>query len=182
MPLSQLQENRTRALLSKAAFRLLLIEFLPQNTTPIAVSLAKNSDISFDIIHVDSLEDAIECTDVVSFDALIWRLPHTEWHTMEGISSFTNLRPNIPLILLTDAVNQEFAKESLRHGAHDCISLGQCDNTRIAHTIVHAIESKRAQGTVYSEHDMTDSDNWKNLAMELIKMRNELNDEEILSY
>lgn len=179
MPLLQTQENHAPGSLSKATFRLLLIEPLPQNTAPIAISLSKTLNASFDIIHASSLEDAIERMKVVSFDALVWRLPYTEWHILENIAFITDLRPYIPIVLLTDTVDEEFALESLHYGVQDCISLEQCNSTRIAHTIVYAIERKRVTGAVFPEHEMTDSDNRKNLVMDMTKTHTQLHEEEI---
>ncbi len=99
----------------------------------------------FQVQHVSTLAEAIECLSSDSFDTLIldMMLPDTS-----GIDTLRHVRaasPNVPIVILTASEDEEMALQVIREGAQDYLYKGDAGHKMLVRAVHYAIDRKRTE-------------------------------------
>ena len=134
--------------------RVLLIEDDEEDVLLTRELLDEAPGLSFETTRVGCLEDGLESlrenrTDIVLLDL---QLPDSQ-----GLETFVRLRtryPNVPVVLLTGASDEELSMLAIQEGAQDYLAKGHLDRDRMVRAIRYAIERNRADLSLkrYRDH------------------------------
>lgn len=125
--------------------KILIVEDNPGDLFLVKEFLKRTSLPSFQILHADTLEQAIRLLKSHHFKIILLDLFLTD---SEGIGTFEKVYPlsaNAPVIVLTGLVDESVTAEALQKGAQDYLVKGEYDKKLLEKTIRYAIERKHNQ-------------------------------------
>ncbi|HEY6163124.1 MAG TPA: PAS domain S-box protein [Bacteroidia bacterium] len=122
--------------------KILIVEDSPVDAALIKDELERGN-ISFDSMVVDDKAAYEKALDEFHPDVILsdHRLPR--FSSMEALSISHSNNPHLPFILVTGAVSEEFAVESLKAGADDYVLKSSLQ--RLPQAINHALEKRRSE-------------------------------------
>lgn len=126
----------------KSTLRILSIEDLEEDFFLISHAL-KKSGLDFIAKRVDNKEDFSIALDEFKADVILCDHSLPQLNSNEAMRLFHQRNLQIPFILVTGAVSEEFAVSSLKHGADDYVL--KSNLTRLRNVIDNALRQKEAE-------------------------------------
>ncbi len=124
---------------------ILLVEDEPGDVLLIQEMFKEIVDTDFKLIHTNRLELALQHLIKDNFDAMLLDLGLLD---SQGMNTFTTMRmhsPQLPIIILTGLIDEEFAVNAIGEGAQDYLIKGQIDGRLLIRSIRYAIERKNSE-------------------------------------
>jgi len=127
-----------------SASRLLLIEDDPREST-VYEEMLRHHAPHLRVERADRLSVGLEWLAQASFDAVLvdWLLPDS--HGLETFERIRAMDASVPVVLLSDQVDDELAVTALRAGAEDCLLKRALDGPSLGRSLRYAIERKQAR-------------------------------------
>ena len=125
------------------AVNVLIIGDNPRDVNALKKTLTKVDTTEFKVKSVNQLSAGLGQLKKGGIDVVLSDLSLPDSH---GFSTFEKLYekiPNLPIIVITDKVDQIHAVKAIRMGAHDYLVKGQTDSHLLTRSISHAIERSR---------------------------------------
>jgi PAS domain S-box-containing protein len=125
--------------------KILIVEDNPGDLFLVKEFLKRTALPSFQILHADTLQQAILLLKSHKFKIILLDLFLID---SEGIETFEKIYPlsaNAPVIVLTGLVDEKVTAEALKKGAQDYLVKGDYDKKLLEKTIRYAIERKHNQ-------------------------------------
>ena len=107
------------------------------------VHALRKSGMDFEARRVDSKEDFSNALDEFGADLILCDHSLPQFNSNEALRIFHQRKLQIPFILVTGAVSEEFAVSSLKHGADDYVL--KSNLTRLPNVIENALKQKEAE-------------------------------------
>ncbi len=123
----------------------LLVEENPLDMQLCMENLADNGAPGSKLTCITHLKDTIKCLDQDKYDIVILDLSLPD---SSGFNTFISVRthaPNVPIIVLTEIMDEDLAVKALQNGAQDYLIKGQMDNKMLNRSIRYAIERNHAR-------------------------------------
>lgn len=143
-----------------------MLEDIPEDAG-LVERLLRKDDIDFSLLRVDTREDFEEALDAFKPDIVLSDHALPQFNSIEALKCVKNRNLELPFILVTGNVSEEFAVNSLKMGASDYIL--KSNLSRLPMAIRHAIRQfeidarrKRAEHNLRKQNE------------ELIKINQEL--------
>jgi signal transduction histidine kinase len=150
----------------KETLRVLLLEDLPEDAGLVSHVL-KKGNISFIMECVDSETEFIEALQRFKPDVILSDHSLPQFSSVEALKICMEQKLDIPFILVTGAVSEEFAVNCLKQGADDYVLKGNL--VRLPSAILNALKQKEAEVERNNAEESLRSQN-----LELIKINTEL--------
>ncbi|MEK6783384.1 MAG: ATP-binding protein [Bacteroidota bacterium] len=147
-------------------FRILMLEDLEEDAVLIDLALEKEN-IHFTRMRVDSPEHFTAALDNYKPDVVLSDHSLPQLNSIEALEIFKNKGVNVPFILVTGAVSEEFAVNCLKRGVDDYIL--KSNLSRLPSAIRHALREKELENIRRDQEVMVQKKN-----EELIKINAEL--------
>lgn len=129
-----------------AAFRrvrALLIEDNPGDARLIELMLAEAGGNSFEVRHVERLEDGLRELGSGTIDVVLSDLSVPDSHGLETFQRLHARAPHVPIIVLSGLNDTTVALSAVHQGAQDYLIKGEVDGQLLARSMRYAIERKR---------------------------------------
>lgn len=101
---------------------------------------------SIDLTSVDLLSSAfqtLQTADIQSFDIILLDLSPASTNLNQVLQDLSRKAPDVPIIVLAEMDDQNFALEALKEGAQDYLDKQTLDHNALTRAIGYAIERKR---------------------------------------
>ena len=126
----------------KSTLKILSLEDLEEDFYLISYAL-KKSGLDFIAKRVDTKEDFRIALDEFGADVILCDHSLPQFNSNEALRIFHQTKLQIPFILVTGAVSEEFAVSSLKHGADDYVL--KSNLPRLRNVIDNALKQKEAE-------------------------------------
>jgi len=126
--------------MNRKPIAVLLVEDNPDDATLIKRYLTDNSNVHYDVTHVDRLSSGLACLQKGGFDVVLLDLGLPD--SARGFDGFEKMHAqatDVPIIVLTGYNNDEFAIEAVEKGAQDYLVKGQIIGVLLGRSIRYAI-------------------------------------------
>jgi diguanylate cyclase (GGDEF)-like protein len=100
---------------------------------------------SFEVLHVERLEEALERLRERAFDVVFLDLSLPDSHGLETLFRVQEATPEVPVVVLSGLDDEGVALQALHNGAQDYLVKGRGDGELVARAIRYAMERKRAE-------------------------------------
>ncbi len=108
--------------------------------------LLKHSSLKhLEIVHAESLSNALETLSESRFDVILLDLGLPDSGGMEAIHEIQNKVPQIPIIVLSGCEDDETATSAVQSGVQDYLIKGRIDSPLVMRSIRYAMERKRIE-------------------------------------
>ena len=97
----------------------------------------------FEFKHVERLNKGLDCLKDDKFDVLLLDLNLPDSSGIETFIKAYNSAPNMPIVILSGAADEEAAIDAVHEGAQDYLMKGEVDGKLLARSIFYAIERKQ---------------------------------------
>ncbi len=124
---------------------ILLIEDNPGDVRLVQESLAEITEARFELVHRQTLAQALEYLGKHSPDVLLVDLGLPDAQAVEAVILLRGAAPNLPLVVLTVTNDGDLATESLQAGAQDYLVKGQIDGRLLWRALRYSMERQRLQ-------------------------------------
>ncbi|MBF0095441.1 MAG: diguanylate cyclase [Alphaproteobacteria bacterium] len=131
------------------ATRVLLVEDEPGDARLVMALLKQARFDRFEISVAIRLQEALERTRDLSFDAVLLDLSLPDSHGMETIRVFRREAPDLPIIVLTGLADREVGLQAMKEGCQDYLVKGHGDGETIARAVLHSIQRKRLESDLF---------------------------------
>jgi signal transduction histidine kinase len=128
--------------MTKGTLKILSLEDLEDDFFLITHALEK-SGMKFTAKRVDNKEEFTRALDEYDADVILCDHSLPQFNSSEALRIFHTRRLQIPFILVTGAVSEEFAVSSLKHGADDYVL--KSNLARLPNVIDNALKQKAAE-------------------------------------
>jgi signal transduction histidine kinase len=125
--------------------RLLLVEDNPADALLLAHTLADAGEAAFQMVHVQSMTEALHRLARDSFDAVLLDLSLPDSYGVDTVAQTNAAAPNLPIVVMTGLDDEATAVEAVRKGAQDYLVKGHSDGRFLAASIRYALERKQAE-------------------------------------
>jgi len=146
--------------------KILILEDIPEDAGLIDKTLEK-AKIPFVSLRVDTRDEFIDAIKTFSPDVILSDHSLPQFNSIEALKICQTNRPNIPFILVTGTVSEEFAVNSLKEGADDYLLKGNL--TRLPSAILNSLKQKQDEKTRKKAEESLKEQN-----IELVKINQEL--------
>lgn len=126
----------------KGTLKILSLEDLEEDFFLITHAL-KKADLRFEAKRVDDKNEFTRALDEFGADVILCDHSLPQFDSHEALQIFHERKLQIPFILVTGAVSEEFAVSSLKHGADDYVL--KSNLARLPNVIDHALKQKEAE-------------------------------------
>jgi len=129
-----------------AAFRrvhVLLIEDNPGDARLIELMLAEAGGKSFEVRHVERLEEGLRELGSGTIDVVLSDLSVPDSHGLDTFQRLHARAPHVPIIVLSGLNDTTVALSAVHQGAQDYLIKGEVDGQLLARSMRYAIERKR---------------------------------------
>lgn len=123
--------------------RALLVEDNPGDARLIEVMLGEADGDSFELRHVDRLEDAFRELDSDTIDVVLSDLSLPDSHGLDTFLRLHSHSPHVPIIVLSGLNDTTVALNAVHEGAQDYLIKGEVDGQLLSRSMRYAIERKR---------------------------------------
>ena len=128
----------------KGPLQILLVEDNRAEAVLLQESIAQIDDPP-EVLHIDNLDEAIECLKSKKFDAVLLDLALPDSEGLATLDRTNAAADHIPIIVLTGLEDEAIGVEAVRKGAQDYLLKDQTGASQLVQTIHHAIERKRLE-------------------------------------
>lgn len=125
--------------------KILLVEDNPGDTRLIQEMLSEADTVQFEMVHAESLAEALKCLSEDTFDVVLLDLGLPD---SQGIDTFNRVYakvPVLPIVILTGLSDEAFAITAMRHGAQDYLSKNDVESNLLSRVMRFAVERKRLE-------------------------------------
>lgn len=130
------------ATLVRAPTNVLLVEQEPGVSGLIQAGLAEAQGISFHVERVTLLCDALQRLGKGGIDVIMLDLTLADGSGLEVLDQVIRAAPNAMVFALTQAKDEELARQAVRHGAHDYFLKDHVDSRWLSRTLRYVIDGK----------------------------------------
>jgi len=130
---------------SKKNISVLLVEDNPGDIRLMKEYLKESAATSIKLNVAETLAAAVKYLSANSADAILLDLSLPDSQGLKTFHEINTRVQNIPIIILTDLEDKEFAFEVLQYGAQDYLSKNQINPELVARTIRYSVERKQAE-------------------------------------
>ena len=99
-------------------------------------------DFSKEIIHVTSLQDAIDAVNTRVPDVILLDLSLPDSYGFDSFVRLNSVNPAIPILILSGLNDTKFAHEAVKNGAQDYLVKGEFEEKLLAKSVLYSIERK----------------------------------------
>jgi PAS domain S-box-containing protein len=128
-----------------APIAILLVEDSPSDAALLQETLNAVGADQFQFTHVETLGAARARLGEQRFDVLLLDLSLPDSAGQETFLRARAAAPQLPIVVLTGASDEEAGLDAVRRGIQDYLVKGQTDGRQVARAILYAIERKRAE-------------------------------------
>lgn len=96
----------------------------------------------FDLVHVQSLAEAIHSLGTDSFDSVLLDLGLPDSSGLDTLVKVNAQAPQMPIVVLTGLADEAVSAEALRRGASDYLVKGRVDSNVLVRAVRYATQSK----------------------------------------
>lgn len=146
--------------------KILMLEDLPEDAGLVDRALRKEK-MNFTSLRVDSRDEFIRALDEFKPDVILSDHALPQFNSIDALRVCLNRKLNIPFILVTGAVSEEFAVNCLKRGADDYVL--KSNLSRLPLAIRYAMRQHRYESNRQSQEEMLRKQN-----DELVKINREL--------
>ncbi|MGB3480137.1 MAG: diguanylate cyclase [bacterium] len=107
--------------------------------------LTEAIESSFELIHVDRLESALEKLLAGSIDIILLDLSLPDCQMQNTFSKLYEQTPDVPIIVMASPEEESLAVKAAQLGAEDYIIKGKTDSLQLRHLIKYAVEQHEIQ-------------------------------------
>ena len=136
------------------AIEVLLVEDNPGDVRLVEILLSEVDAPSFNITHVERLDEAVEHLSEAEFDVNLLDLSLPDSSGLETVNRMRAAAPEIPMVVLSGWDDEETALRALQSGAEDYLVKGRGDGELMARAIRYSIERKNAQKTLRRSEEL----------------------------
>jgi diguanylate cyclase (GGDEF)-like protein len=133
----------------------LLIEDNPRDTHLVKLMLSTLAGDDLELSCVSTLaEAATRCRDT-KHDVALLDMSLSDVEGLDGINLLKTQLPGMPIVVMSDRKDEDFALQTVKQGAQDCLVKGEFDSWQLIRTLRHSIERKRLvdEMTHMAHHD-----------------------------
>src|SRR6185312_1253209 len=127
----------------RGRIRALLIEDNPDDARLIGLMLREADGKSFEVRHVERLEDGLRELANGGIDVVLSDLSVPDSHGLETFQRLHARAPHVPIIVLSGLNDTTLALSAVHQGAQDYLIKGEVDGQLLARAMRYAIERKR---------------------------------------
>lgn len=146
--------------------KILMLEDLPEDAGLVDRALRKEK-MNFTSLRVDSRDEFIRALDEFKPDVILSDHALPQFNSIDALRACMNRKLNIPFILVTGAVSEEFAVNCLKRGADDYVL--KSNLSRLPLAIRYALRQHRYESNRQAQEEMLRKQN-----DELVKINREL--------
>ncbi|PIR34039.1 MAG: hypothetical protein COV36_01505 [Alphaproteobacteria bacterium CG11_big_fil_rev_8_21_14_0_20_44_7] len=106
---------------------------------------------TFDVVHVESLKDAITELNKRGFNAVLLDLGLRDVSGVDNVRIIKEENPDIPIVVLTGVDNEDIAMQALQKGAQEYLVKGHGDGKVIRLAIKSSIQRKAVERQLYHQ-------------------------------
>ncbi len=134
--------------MSVNSVNILLIEDNPAEARLLQELLKQASPTRFKWTCQSRLQAAIAILKEQSFDVILLDLTLPDSQGLESLTAIARIRPQVPIVVLTNTDDDDLALEAMRTGAQDYLFKRQANTELLARSVRYAIERKQASEEV----------------------------------
>jgi len=105
----------------------------------------KESEKSFELVHVKTMNAAVEHLQKGEVDIVLLDLGLPDGHGVDTVRRVKAVAPEVPVIVLTGLDDEVLAAKVMKEGAQDYLIKGQIENRALPRTLRYVIERHRMQ-------------------------------------
>jgi DNA-binding response OmpR family regulator len=128
--------------------KVLLVEDNPEHARLVQAYLKKSGQVSFRLVHADTLSAGLERLDRGGVDVVLLDLTLPDSAGLETFRAVQVRANGVPVVVLSGIDDEELAVHAVREGAQDYLLNGEVNSQALLHAIHFAIERKRRQADV----------------------------------
>jgi two-component system cell cycle response regulator len=128
-----------------ATTKILLVEDNPGDTRLIREALSEIAKLQFELIHCETLEQALECCSKSVPDAILLDLGLPDSQGLDTVRRMHAAAQQVPIAVLTIRDEEELAVQSLHEGAQDYLPKSQISGALVWRALRYAMERQRLQ-------------------------------------
>ncbi|MCZ6700060.1 MAG: PAS domain S-box protein, partial [bacterium] len=114
--------------------------------------LDEEGSAPFEVLHAGRLSEASKSLGNGNFDVVLLSVSLPDSSGLGAVSKVHNAAPDVPLVVLCDPADEEFALDAVRNGAQEHLIRGQGDANLLKRSIRYAIERKQADRALQQFH------------------------------
>ncbi|OGV72912.1 MAG: hypothetical protein A3K19_20800 [Lentisphaerae bacterium RIFOXYB12_FULL_65_16] len=124
---------------------MLLVEDDPDHAFLIGKTLASTSPDRFELKHCARLDQGIAEIEAGAADVVLLDLCLPDSKGIDTLVTLCEKKPDLPVIVLTGAKDEEMAVEAVRRGAQDYLLKDRINSYILSHVVMFAVERKKRQ-------------------------------------
>jgi signal transduction histidine kinase len=132
--------------------RILLVEDSPSDAALLEATLTEGPGRT-DVVNAETLEGAVAAALEQPFDAVLLDLSLPDSCGLETVVRARAAWPQLPIVVLTGAEDEQLGLEAVRSGVQDYLVKGQAGGAVIARSLRYAIERKRSENEILRMND-----------------------------
>ncbi len=135
--------------------KVLLVEDNPVDAQLSWDSLEEWGSGEFELVHVETLAEALRRLGRRRFDAVLLDLSLPDARDLDGVSQMLRTSPGVPIVVLSGWPDDKAGLDAVQAGAQDFLVKGQVSGAVLARAVRYAIERKRAEERLayLAQHD-----------------------------
>ncbi len=115
--------------------------------------MLKDVGFKFDFKHAESLSAGLEHLNSDEFDVLLLDLNLPDTYGIDTFFKAQKNIPNLPIVILSGAADENAAIEAVHEGAQDYLMKGEVEGRLLARSIFYAIERKHTEEELKKHRD-----------------------------
>lgn len=129
------------------SLQVLLVEDSPTDADLLVATLGEAPE-PVEVVHAETLQQAAALTEQHAFDAVLLDLTLPDSQGLETVVRARVVWPDLPIVVLTGAEDEELGFEAVRLGLQDYLVKGQAGRATIMRSLRYAVERKRAENQI----------------------------------
>lgn len=125
------------------ALSILVVEDSPSDANLLRQIFLRTGRTNWSLTTAERLSEAIDVAQKSYFDVALLDLSLPDSEGLETVQTFVAAIPELPIIVLTIADDEELALEAIHKGAQDYLVKGEISSTLLVRSIQHGIERER---------------------------------------
>ncbi len=136
--------------MSRRPTKILLVEDNPADAKLLQATFDEvgSHASEIELVEVPRLADAIRRLQEANFDLVLLGLSLPDSQGVATVARVKEVRPNLPIVVLTGHDDDNVAADALRQGAQDYLVKGQIDRRILLRAIRYAIERKKSEAEI----------------------------------
>ncbi|MBI2366516.1 MAG: response regulator [Deltaproteobacteria bacterium] len=136
--------------MSRRPTKILLVEDNPADAKLLQATFDEvgSHASEIELVEVPRLADAIRRLQEANFDLVLLGLSLPDSQGVATVARVKEVRPNLPIVVLTGHDDDNVAANALRQGAQDYLVKGQIDRRILLRAIRYAIERKKSEAEI----------------------------------